>query len=1087
MHIANANRIGLLCCFIGTMCFPVEVRGELKPAESIYRDTAVTGGLVVHLGCGTGEYTTTLRVNKRYLVHGLDTDAKQINAARERIYSQGLAGPVSVSVFDGKRLPYAKNTVNLLIVEKLGKVTEDEVRRVLAPHGLAWINERIIVKPRSQDIDEWTHFLHDSGGNAVAVDEQVGSPRSLRWVSEPLYCRSHEISTSVQGVVTAGGRIFTILDEAPIGVYEKLPYDCKLVARDAFNGKLLWKQDLQEWDDEHGAVHGRQWRMHPTLARRVVATEDRVYATLRFLRSPVSVLDAATGETLEKGLKRTQGTDEMVLCDRILLAKTSSRSSPHGLQAFGRKQLDNSLVAVDVDERKCLWERANVDVAPYALAAQDGRVVYYNMDELVCLDIETGEELWRTPHGIERIGARGNQINLVVHGNHVLFHVNQLSVFSLLDGEMLWQRRHHQALGVRQPVDLFVIDGTVWPGDSREGFDLETGQVAQKLNLYNLITPGHHRRCLRGKATVNYIIRNKRGAEFVDLSGNNKHMRNNWLRTPCFTGGTPANGLFYKPPDQCFCYPGVKVRGYMALSSDPVGPIQPSGAESLAKGPAYGAVDRKMKAIENDWPMYRRDNLRSGSTKTLIPVADDFLRRESDQREDGLRRAAFHPEKSNRLKYMPVNLKRKWEADLQCDATQPVVVGNRLWVAEKDCHSILCLDAASGRKMWRYLAGGRIDSSPTFYRGTVIFGCRDGFVYCLRASDGELVWKFRAAPTVKKLVSFEQLESLWPVPGSVLVQDGRVYFAAGRSSFLDGGILVYGLDAETGEVTCHHQLAGPRPDIKQQEGRPFSMDGALPDLMVSDRKKNLYMMRIKFDPDLNREQLERGSPLGDLTMGDSHLIATGGFLEDTGFDRTYWMHSNEWPGFHFTQHASKSGQILVFDDQATYAVKYFYLRHVWSPKFFPEESGYLLFSDHIDNQPGFTEKKNPDVQWLPRAAYTDGTRRGGRDTEKGTGYVAKEPPRWKRFIPVRVRAMVLAGDRLVVAGPPDKILRHDPLATFEDRDGGELSIFSTDDGKRLNSITLASPPVFDGISAAHGKLFIATADGQIICLGAASQ
>ncbi|MGM0488141.1 MAG: HEAT repeat domain-containing protein, partial [Planctomycetota bacterium] len=34
-----------------------------------------------------------------------------------------------------------------------------------------------------------------------------------------------------------------------------------------------------------------------------------------------------------------------------------------------------------------------------------------------------------------------------------------------------------------------------------------------------------------------------------------------------------------------------------------------------------------------------------------IPVADDFLRRESDQREDGLRRAAFHPEESNRLKY----------------------------------------------------------------------------------------------------------------------------------------------------------------------------------------------------------------------------------------------------------------------------------------------------------------------------------------------------------------------------------------------------------------------------------------------------
>ncbi|MFO7902927.1 MAG: hypothetical protein R6U98_09720, partial [Pirellulaceae bacterium] len=39
-----------------------------------------------------------------------------------------------------------------------------------------------------------------------------------------------------------------------------------------------------------------------------------------------------------------------------------------------------------------------------------------------------------------------------------------------------------------------------------------------------------------------------------------------------------------------------------------------------------------------------------------IPVADDCLRRQSDQREDGLRRAAFHPEESNRLKYTKVLL-----------------------------------------------------------------------------------------------------------------------------------------------------------------------------------------------------------------------------------------------------------------------------------------------------------------------------------------------------------------------------------------------------------------------------------------------
>ena len=63
----------------------------------------------------------------------------------------------------------------------------------------------------------------------------------------------------------------------------------------------------------------------------------------------------------------------------------------------------------------------------------------------------------------------------------------------------------------------------------------------------------------------------------------------------------------------------------------------------------------------------------------------------------------------------------------------------------------------------------------------MLFGSADGYVYCLRASDGELVWRFRGAPRDERLVAFEQLESLWPVHGTVLVQDGAAYFAAGLS------------------------------------------------------------------------------------------------------------------------------------------------------------------------------------------------------------------------------------------------------------------------------------------------------------------
>jgi hypothetical protein len=319
------------------------------------------------------------------------------------------------------------------------------------------------------------------------------------------------------------------------------------------------------------------------------------------------------------------------------------------------------------------------------------------------------------------------------------------------------------------------------------------------------------------------------------------------------------------------------------------------------------------------------------------------------------------------------------------------------------------------------------------------------------------------------------------------VQDGVVYLAAGRSSFLDGGILVYALDAASGEVLHDHHLEGPWPDIDKDIGSPFAMEGALPDLLVSDGE-NLYMQRIKFDAKLNRLDVRQESPLGELDMGANHLVATGGFLDDTGFDRLYWTYGRRWPGFYFAQHAPKSGQLVVFDDSATYAVKYFYRRIQWSPAFFPGQ-GYLLFADDINNEPALLAKgeKGPGLEWLLSGAYGDKHRRGGRGVEKGTGYVRQRPPKWQSMVPLRVRAMVLAGDRLFAAGTPDVVDPEDPLAAFEGRRGASLQVFAASDGTLLKSYPLSSLPAFDGLSAAGRRLYLATRDGRLICFGAAAR
>jgi hypothetical protein len=262
------------------------------------------------------------------------------------------------------------------------------------------------------------------------------------------------------------------------------------------------------------------------------------------------------------------------------------------------------------------------------------------------------------------------------------------------------------------------------------------------------------------------------------------------------------------------------------------------------------------------------------------------------------------------------------------------------------------------------------------------------------------------------------------------------------------------------------------------------MEGALPDLLVSDGR-NLYMQRIKFDAALNRLETIQESPLGELDMGANHLAATGGFLDDTGFDRVYWMHSRRWPGFYFAQQSPKAGQLVVFDDSTTYAVKYFYRRIQWSPALFPGEQGYLLFADDNDNEPILTEKGNSiqPIDWLPKEAATDKFRRGGRGVEKGTGYQRQYPAKWQTMVPLRIRAMVLTGEHLFAAGVADVVDPDDPLASFEDRGQASLQVFSAADGSMVNSYSLPSEPAFDGLSAAGGRLYLATQDGRVICFG----
>jgi 2-polyprenyl-3-methyl-5-hydroxy-6-metoxy-1,4-benzoquinol methylase len=55
--------------------------GATKLAEQILTTSGVDGGVIIQLGCGDGQLTAALRASDRFLVQGLDADAKNVEAA----------------------------------------------------------------------------------------------------------------------------------------------------------------------------------------------------------------------------------------------------------------------------------------------------------------------------------------------------------------------------------------------------------------------------------------------------------------------------------------------------------------------------------------------------------------------------------------------------------------------------------------------------------------------------------------------------------------------------------------------------------------------------------------------------------------------------------------------------------------------------------------------------------------------------------------------------------------------------------------------------------------------------------------------
>jgi outer membrane protein assembly factor BamB len=1033
---------------------------------ALLENSGLPGGICVVLGESDTNLPLAIGQDRRFLVRALVADRQALEPTRRRIADAGVYGRVSADLWDGAHLPFTDNLVNLVVVQQPGSLPAksqllQEVLRVLAPRGMAYVHEAAvadsdsetiaqqwtglagververvdvvggwlkIVKAWPDEIDEWTHFLHGPDGNAVAQDRTVAPPQRYQWLAGPAWAQSHESDTNLRCLVTARGRIYYIVNEAPTSLAgpESPPDKWFLAARDAFNGVLLWKTPIEQWG-------WREWKpswftprpgvIPLNLDKRLVAAGDHLYVTLGF-HAAVSELDGRTGQVL-RTFAGTERTSEILHVDGSLI-----------LTVLGDG--DATVQKIDLESGRRVWQSQQAyagtttdyyrftamggsvpaaKVDPTLAIATDGETVaLLDGDSVVGLDCADGRQRWRTAfpladtdHNAGRIAAQGKVWNgalIVADGRVVHASPNMLAAFSADTGEVVWKqpKQFLQHLWYEWQ-DVFLIEGLVWTWSaeldrgklegggnstwpvSLNGYDLQDGQPQREIPLGNIFKTHHHHRCYRNKATVRYVIASRRGSEFVDLE-NGRHSVNNWVRGACHMGMVPANGLQYAPPHPCQCYIDEKLNGFNALSGgvssdarSPTGPRLergPAAETPLASRPAPGP---------SDWPTYRGDTARSGSAQTRLPAGMELF----------------------------------WQSNVGGRPAAPTSAGDTVYVPAVDRHQLVALRTEDGVERWRFTAGARIDSPPTVDGDAVLFGSADGWVYRVRAEDGALIWRLRGNPGTREIAAFGQLESAWPVHGSVLLEDDTIYFAAGRSSQLDGGLRIVAADALTGEIRHERELSGPSYTVDNIEQNYHLPMGALPDILRVENTK-IFMRSLGFDRNLQREP---GAPA---------LKVQDGFLDDAYFKRMPWS-------------IGKSGhaRVLAFDSERAYCLRMFDSLKGLDPKvyFTPGRDGYLLFASDLQN---------------------------GRSV-------------WSHRIPIRGRALAVTEDQLCVAGSPDVVDPEDPLAAYEGRRGGILRVVGKDDGLTVSEHPLPSPPVFNGAAAANERLYLTLEDGTVVCFG----
>ncbi len=1005
--------LGCVCIALG-LCLPTPAETVPELASRLTGLSKVHGGLCVHVGCGDGTLTAEL-AGGRFLVQGIDSDPEQVSIARAHLRTQGLYGLATAERHSLTTLPYAENLVNLIVVDNVlaHDVPLAEIMRILCPGGVALVGQSTrhgksidrdatllalrglglgeaelveeegiwvrIEKPLPTDHDEWTHVRYGPENNPVSQDLAVGPPRRVRWLGSP----GHEAGV----MLSAQGRNFYG------GVH----------VRDAFNGLLLWQKNLRKEDKPaEGAFFGDR-----ALTRPVVNGDRLFVMTNRMLR----VLDAATGAELDTYPEAGTPTEIRHIDDYLLCTDEAS------------------LRVLNAEDGTLLWLRKAT--LPDCVTTGEGSVFYAAGNvrrgeprTAYAVDLRTGKERWRRKTASTDV--QDDSYNWLAYAGWCAYRdgvlafesssysdvaASRVCAVSAATGDILWSHEFESGMSHYKQARVCLTDGLVWIMKESAWVGLNP-RSGEEVRRYKTVA-GH---CFPPVATEQYFLSGEMSLTAVK---GGEVISNRITKATCGRdmGLMPANGLIYTSPKGCICFPMLK--GFAALAP---ASTQPAPAQDGIPVPTPGAAPSPSPTppAENEWPAYRANVWRSASTAMEVP--DDLAI---------LWQRDVVPQKERRTR-------PDWSRNPFSSGaiTAPVAASGVLVVAQADGQCVNAFDSRSGQPRWTFTANGRIDTAPTLHEGLCLFGTRSGWVYALDARTGGLIWQLHAAPGPEQIVAFGQIESPWPVPGSILVSEGIAYFTAGRHFLADGGIRLYAVEPATGKVLWTERIS-ELPDHHYYASSGLEFDDF--DLLVREGDA-IMMSRWRINPETHAIDVLPKSGFGFFSTGEKSVMSRRGLW-------TYGPSSR----IGGSAQGQKKRALAAFRENRLYNstddMRSFFRRD------FDVEGGEVL-----------------DSEWYSKRNIIL-AQRAGREVFATRNQVLANNSAWSAS-PFdesdpgnKIAAMVLAGNKVLIAG------MH-----------GGLTVLSAETGEKLEQVALPTP-LWDGMAAAYGRVYVSTTDGRLICLG----